>query len=64
MDLCIEKVFNCYVEWKALVEKSSGRKLKTLHFDNGDEYVSTGFNNYLQSEDIHHEYTVPKSWRC
>ena len=56
-----DEVFKCFVEWKALVEKSSGRKLKTLRSDNGGEYVSTEFNNYLQSEGIRHEYTVPKT---
>jgi len=43
------------------MEKSSGRKMKILHTDNGDKYVSTKFDDYLKSEWIRHERTVPKT---
>ena len=36
-----DEVFPCFLEWKAQVESSTGRKLKTLRSDNGGEYVST-----------------------
>lgn len=56
-----DEVFKYFLEWKALVEKSSGRKLNTLRTDNGGEYVSSKFEDYLKSEGIRHEFTVPKT---
>ncbi len=49
------------MKWKALVEKSSKNKVKTLRTDNGGEYTSTQFTNYLNSEGIRHELTIPKT---
>ena len=43
------------------MEKSSGRKLKTLRSDNGGEYTSNKFEAYLKSEGICHECTIPKT---
>ena len=54
-------VFKCFVEWKALVENRSSRKLKILRTDNGGEYVSSEFGDYLRSEGIRHERTIPKT---
>ena len=57
-------VFNKFVEWKTLVENLSGRKvrkIKTLRSDNGGEYTSTEFIDYLKKEGIRHEFTVPKT---
>ena len=56
-----DKVFKYFQECKALVERSSGKKLSILRTDNGGEYVSTKFEDYLKSEGIHHERTVPKT---
>lgn len=56
-----DEVFKYFLEWKALVEKSSGKKLKVLRSDNGGEYMSTKFQDYLKSEGIRHERTVPKT---
>ena len=56
-----DEVFKCFLEWKDLVENCSGRKLKTLRTDNGGEYFSTNFGEYLRSEGICHERTVPKT---
>ena len=55
------QVFEKFLEWKAMVERSTGRKLKTLRTDNGGEYTSTQFGDYLRSEGIRHELTVPKT---
>ena len=33
-----DEVFSKFVEWKAMVETSTGRKLKILHLDNGGKY--------------------------
>ena len=43
------------------MEKSSGRKVKTIRTDNGGEYTSTRFEEYLKSEGIRHERTIPKT---
>ena len=41
------------------MEKTSGRKIKTFHTDNGGEYTSTEFTSYLTREGIRHERTLP-----
>ena len=56
-----DQVFKQFLEWKAMVEKSTGRKLKTLRTDNGGEYTSTEFEAYLKTEGVRHELTVPKT---
>ena len=56
-----DQVFERFCEWKALVEKQTKHKLKTLRTDNGGEYTSRRFEQYLKSEGICHEKTVPKT---
>ncbi len=41
-----DQVFDCFMKWKALVEKSSKNKVKTLRTDNGGEYTSTKFTKF------------------
>ena len=53
------EVFKRFQEWKALVEKSSGRHIKALRSDNGGEYTSSDFDSYLTKEGIKHERTTP-----
>lgn len=55
-----DQVFERFLEWKALVEKSTGRKLKALRTDNGGEYTSAEFEAYLR-KGVRHELTVPKA---
>ena len=55
------EVFERFLEWKAMVEKSTGQKLRTLRTDNGGEYTSDRFENYLKTEGIRHELTVAKT---
>ena len=38
-----------------------GRKVKAIRTDSGGEYMSTKFEDYLKSEGIRHERTVPKT---
>ena len=47
-----DEVFPCFLEWKAQVERSTGRKLKTLLSDNGGECVSADFEKCLKKEGI------------
>ena len=35
-----KEVFKKFIEWKTMVEKSSGHKVKVLCKDNGGEYTS------------------------
>ena len=56
-----DQVFERFLEWKALVEKSTGKKLKTLRTDNGGEYTSKKFTGFLKSEGVRHECTIPKT---
>ena len=53
------EVFGRFRERKALVERSSGRNIKTLPSDNGGEYTSTELTTYLTKEGIKHELTTP-----
>ena len=56
-----DQVFQKFLEWKALVENGSGRKVKTFRTDNGREYTSTEFETYLKKEGVRHELTVAKT---
>ena len=47
-----DQVFDCFLTWKALVEKQSKRKLKTLRTDNGGEYTSAQLKKNLMEEGI------------
>ena len=53
------EVFPRFQEWKAQVEMSTGRQVKTLRSDNGGEYTSREFTSYLSKEGIKHELTTP-----
>ena len=55
------EVFKKFLEWKYMVEKSSGEKIKTFRSDNGGEYTSKEFEDYLKKNSIRHECTVPKT---
>ncbi len=46
------EVFSCFLNWKAMVERATGRKLKVLRSDNGREYKSDHFVEYLRSEGV------------
>ena len=56
-----EQGFQCFLEWKALVEKATKKKVRTFRTDNGGEYTSSQFENYLKAEGITHELTVHKT---
>ena len=44
-----------------MVEKSTSKRLKALRSDNGGEYLSSEFKDYLSREGIRHEPTIPKT---
>ena len=55
------EVFKKILEWKCMVEKSRGEKIKTLRADNGGECTLKKFEDYLKKNGIRHERTVPKT---
>ena len=42
-----------------MVETSTDRKLKAIQSDNGGEYTSVEFSNFLKSEGVRHELMSP-----
>jgi len=50
-----------FVEYKALVENQTNRKIKALRSDNGSEYVNERLNGIFRVSGIKHETTVPYS---
>lgn len=47
-----DKSFTRFCEFKALVEKESRKKVKSIISDNGGEYVSNEFKNLCAAEGI------------
>lgn len=56
-----DEVFEKFQEWKNLVENQFGCKVKTLRSDNEGEYTSNQFENFLKSEGIIHELSIPRT---
>eukprot|EP00253_Pinus_taeda_P027289 PITA_27289 len=48
-----------FCEFKALVEKELGKKIKALRSDNGGEYVSQEFKDFCAAEGIKRELMAP-----
>jgi transposase InsO family protein len=53
------EVFELFKNFVNRVENETGNRVVTLRSDNGGEYVSKEFNNYLQSQGIRHETSAP-----
>eukprot|EP00253_Pinus_taeda_P035828 PITA_35828 len=54
-----DQTFTKFCEFKALVEKESDKKVKSLWSDNGGEYVSNEFKNFCAAERIKRELMTP-----
>lgn len=54
-----DKTITKFCEFKAFVEKESGKKVKTLWSDNGGESVSNAFKNLFGAEGIKWKLTSP-----
>ena len=50
-----------FKEWKTMVELQHAKRVKILRSDNGGEYTSKQFEQYLKKEGIKHELTIPKT---
>ena len=44
-----------------MVEKSTGRKLKAIHTDNGRKFTSKEFEAHTMAEGVRHKLTIPKN---
>lgn len=55
----MDEVFSKFVEFKVLVEKESGQKLKALRSDNGGEFASSTFKDFCAKEGIGRELIAP-----
>lgn len=53
-----DQAFSRFLEWKAMAEKQTGCKLKCLRSDNGGEYCSAEFEQYLKAEGIIHQKQI------
>ena len=47
-----DQTFSKFCEFKALLEKESGKKVKALRSDNGGEYISNKFKDFCSREGI------------
>ena len=54
------EVFEKFVEWKALVERQSEHKIKVFRSDNGGEYISKRFDDFLHISPLH----PTTKWHC
>jgi len=54
-----DQTFTKFCEFKELVEKDSGKKVKALRSDNHGEHVSNEFKNFCAAEGIKWELTTP-----
>lgn len=53
-----DEVFKYFKQWKALIEKQTGKKIKRLRTDNGLEFCSGEFNEFCKNEGIVRHRTV------
>ena len=56
-----DQIFSKFYEFKALVEKESGKQVKALRSDNGGDYISNEFKNFCSKEGIQRELIVPRN---
>ena len=54
-----DQTFSKLCEFKALVEKDSGRQVNALQSDNGDEYIFNEFKDFYNKEGIQRELIAP-----
>ena len=53
------ETFSKFCEFKALVEKDSGKQVKSLRSDNGGEFISGEFKDFCSAEGIRRELIAP-----
>ena len=53
------EVLDRFKEFESTVTKECGEYIATLRTDNGGEYLSREFQEFLKSKGIRHELTIP-----
>ncbi|KAJ6937917.1 hypothetical protein NC652_012263 [Populus alba x Populus x berolinensis] len=51
------EVFNCFKDFKAIVEKQTGYTIRTVRSDQGGEYTANDFEAYCTQQGIRHQTT-------
>jgi hypothetical protein len=54
-----DQTFSKFCEFKALVEKESGKQVKALRSNNGGEYISNEFKDFCSRQGIRRELIAP-----
>ena len=54
-----EQEYSKFYDFKALVEKESGKQVKALRSDNGGEFISGEFKKFCSAEGIRRELIAP-----
>lgn len=54
-----DHMFSKFCEFKLVVEKDTGRKVKALRSDKNGEYVLNEFKNFYESKGIRWELIAP-----
>jgi len=54
-----DEVLSRFVEFKAVVENQTNKKIKASRSDNGGEYISNAFRDLCAKEGIKRELTTP-----
>ena len=54
-----DHTFSKFLEFKALVEKDTGKHVKALRSDNGGEYISNEIKKFCCNEGIKREIIAP-----
>lgn len=52
------EVFGKFNEWKTMVEKRTGKHVKTLKNDNGLKFYNAPFDNFCKTECIVRHHTI------
>jgi transposase InsO family protein len=53
------EAFETFKKFNVVVEKITGRKIRSLRSDRGSEYLSNQFKSYCDNHMIHKFFTVP-----
>ena len=56
-----DQVLEKFKEYEAMVTNMTEKKIKILRSDNGGEYTSKEFSNYLKEKGIQHQLSVPRT---
>ncbi len=56
-----DQVFEKFKEYETMVTNMTEKKIKILRSDNGGEYTSKEFSDYLKEKGIQHQLSVPRT---